>query len=49
MHVGCSDRLDLYDRFRTEMGSQLGATQVVAPARIGESFRYRSGKMQSGS
>jgi len=49
MHVGCSDRLDLYDRFRTEIGSQLGATQVVAPARIGESFRYRSGEMQSGN
>lgn len=45
MHVGCSDRLDLYQRFRTEVGGQLGATQVVAPTRIGESFRYRSGKM----
>jgi hypothetical protein len=49
MHVGCSDRLDLYERFRTEIGGQLSATQVVAPTRIGESFRYRSGKMQSGN
>lgn len=47
MHVGCSDRLDLYERFRTEIGGQLSETQAVAPTRIGESFRYQSGKVQS--
>jgi len=49
MHVGCADRLDLYDRFRKEIGGQLSASQVVAPTRVGESFRYRSGKMQPGN
>jgi L-ascorbate metabolism protein UlaG (beta-lactamase superfamily) len=49
MHVGCLDRLDLYQRFRRTVGGQIGATQVVAPTRIGESFRYRSGKIGPGN
>jgi hypothetical protein len=47
MHVGCSDRLDLYERFRKEVGSQLLATQVVAPTRIGDALRYQAGRMRS--
>lgn len=39
----------VYGRFRTEIGRQWGASQVVAPTRVGESFRYRSGKMQRGT
>lgn len=45
MHVGCADRLDLYARFREEIGSQLPRTKVVSPSRLGESFRYQAGTM----
>ena len=45
MHVACSDRLDLYERFKEEMGAALPNTQVVAPTRLGEQFRYQAGRM----
>jgi hypothetical protein len=45
MHVGCSDRLDLYDRFREGMSAALPRTQVVAPSRLGERFRYLAGRL----
>jgi L-ascorbate metabolism protein UlaG (beta-lactamase superfamily) len=40
MHVGCPARLDIYERFRTEVGPQLPDTQVVAPSRLGQTFQY---------
>ncbi len=40
MHVGCPDRLDIYERFRKEVGPRLPGTQVVAPSRRGQRFRY---------
>jgi hypothetical protein len=46
VHVGRSDPLDLYERFRKEIGGQLRASGVIAETRIGESFRFRSGRMQ---
>jgi L-ascorbate metabolism protein UlaG (beta-lactamase superfamily) len=46
MHVGCPAKLDLYERFRAEVGPQLPATQVVAPRRRGESFVYEAGAMR---
>ena len=40
MHVQCLDKLDLYERFRSAMGTELGPTAVVAPTVVGERFHY---------
>jgi L-ascorbate metabolism protein UlaG (beta-lactamase superfamily) len=45
MHVGCPDRLDIYQRFRVKIGPQLPGTQVVAPSRLGQKFRYEDGRI----
>jgi hypothetical protein len=38
MHVGCPERLDVYERFR-------GEPQVVAPSRLGQKFQYQDGRV----
>jgi L-ascorbate metabolism protein UlaG (beta-lactamase superfamily) len=45
MHVGCAERLDIYERFRAQVGPELPSTRVVAPSRLGQKFRYEDGKM----
>lgn len=45
MHVQCADKLDVYDRFRSSVEDGLGATAVVAPARLGERFHYEAGRL----
>src|SRR5262249_48154848 len=45
MHVGCLDQLGIYERFRDEVGKQLSGVQVVAPARLGQVFRYEGGRL----
>jgi L-ascorbate metabolism protein UlaG (beta-lactamase superfamily) len=45
MHVACSDRLDLYERFKKEMGAALPNTEIVAPTQFGEHFHYQAGRM----
>lgn len=40
MHVRCPDRLDLYERFRLEVGASLRDTTIVAPSRRDETFHY---------
>ena len=40
MHVGCPGRLDIYERFRTDVGPRLPGTQVIAPSRRGQKFQY---------
>jgi L-ascorbate metabolism protein UlaG (beta-lactamase superfamily) len=45
MHVGCPERLDVYERFRGEFAQQLPGTQVVAPSRLGQKFQYQDGRV----
>ena len=45
MHVGCPERLDVYEGFRGEFAQQLPGTQVVAPSRLGQKFRYQNGRV----
>jgi hypothetical protein len=46
MHVRCRDRLNLYERFATDLAGLLGRnTTVVAPREIGQRFRYSDGKL----
>ncbi len=45
MHVRCVAKLDLYEKFRAEVGPRLGETAVVAPAERGDRFRYAAGKL----
>jgi L-ascorbate metabolism protein UlaG (beta-lactamase superfamily) len=45
MQVACSDRRSLYGRFKEEVGPALPDIQVVAPAGLGERFRYQAGRM----
>jgi L-ascorbate metabolism protein UlaG (beta-lactamase superfamily) len=45
MHVACATHGELYRRFKEEIGPALPGSQVVAPTRLGERFRYQAGRM----